>query len=129
MGKKARQPRPRPKPIAMERPKKNWKSNNENTIALPDNLNQNRSTKALFGFAMIALGVLAIVTPGERGDSCVFFLISSCIGLSLIIQSIPKKRPSLWAVISYTIISIFIVIFGLTFLVIGAISISDDWMF
>ena len=69
MGKKARQPRPRPKPITMERPKKNWKNNNENTIVLPENLNLNRSMKALFGIAIIALGLLAIITPGERGDS------------------------------------------------------------
>ena len=117
MVKKARQPRSRPKPIVMERPKKNWKSNNGNTIVLPENLNQNRSTKALFGISIIALGLLAIITPGERGDSCVFFLISSCIGLSLIIQSIPKKRLSIWDVISYTMISVFIIIFGFTFLI------------
>ena len=39
---------------------KNWKSNNENAIVLPENLNQNRSTKALFGFTMIVLGLLAL---------------------------------------------------------------------
>lgn len=109
MGKKARQPRPRPKPRTMERPKNNWKGNNANTTVLPENLNQNRSTKALFGFAMIVLGVLAIVTPGERGASCVFFLISSCIGVSLILQSIPRKNLSFWDVILYSIISIFVV--------------------
>ena len=122
MGKKARQPRPRPKPRTMERPKNNWKGNNANTTVLPENLNQNRSTKALFGFAMIVLGVLAIVTPGERGASCVFFLISSCIGVSLILQSIPKKNLSFWDVIIYTIISILIVLFGFTFLIVAIFS-------
>ena len=111
MVKKARQPRSRPKPIVMERPKKNWKSNNENTIVLPENLNQNRSTKALFGFTMIVLGLLAIFNADADniGDPCVFFLISSCIGVSLILQSIPRKNLSFWDVILYTIISIFVV--------------------
>ena len=100
-------------------------SNDENTIVLPDNLNQNRSTKALFGFAMIALGVLAIVTPSaprERCFFCVFFLISSCIGVSLILQSIPKKNLSFWDVIIYTIISILIVLFGFIFLIVAIFS-------
>jgi len=117
MGKKARGSRPRPKPITIERPKKNWKNNNENTIVLPENLNQNRLTKALSGFAIIVLGLLAIFTPGDLGASCLFFLISSCIGLSLIIQSIPKKRLSFSDVISYTIISIFTVGGGLGILI------------
>ena len=109
MVKKARQPRSRPKPIVMERPKKDWKSNNENTIVLPENLNQNRSTKALFGISI----------TGSRSSSnnhllrtvilACSSLISSCIGVSLIIQSIPKKRLSIWDVIPYTIISIFVV--------------------
>ena len=111
MGKKTRQSRPRPKPRTMERPKKNWKNNNGNTIVLPENLNQNRSTKALFGFAIIVLGLLVIFNADADniGDPCVFFLISSCIGVSLILQSIPKKNLSFWDVISYTIISIFLV--------------------
>ena len=124
MGKKARQPRPRPKPRTIERPKKNWKSNNENTIVLPENLNQNRSTKALFGFTMIVLGLLAIFNADADniGDPCVFFLISSCVGVSLILQSIPRKNLSFWEVILYTIISILIVLFGFTFLIVAIFS-------
>ena len=116
MSKKAKTKRVRPKSITIETSRRDLKSHNANTIPIPKHTNQNRSTKATIGFAMIVLGVLLISGPGDRNDTCVFFLLASTIGLSLILQSIPKKRISIWNIIIYTVISIFLLAFGLLIL-------------
>lgn len=115
MSKEAETSRSKPKSVTIIPSRKNQERNNGNVIILPKDLNQNRATKAVTGIALIVLAILAIPS-GNREDSCIFFLFSSIIGLSLIVQSIPKKRLSVWNIISYTISAIFIVIFGLTIL-------------
>ncbi len=116
MTKKAKPKGIRPKSITIETSRHKPKSYNVNTIPLPKDTNQNRSTKATIGFAMIVFGLLVILGPGDRNDTCVFFLLTSTIGLSLMLQSIPKKRISIWNIIIYTIISIFLLAFGLLIL-------------
>ncbi len=112
MSKKAKTKRVRPKSITIEISRHNQKSHNVNTIKPTKEANQNRSTKATIGFAMIVIGFLGISDPSNRDDTCVFFLLTSTIGLSLIIQSIPKKRLSISDIITFAIFSICLLFFG-----------------
>ena len=119
MSKKARPPRVKSSSSANEKVQNNRNSNTDNVIILPRDLNRNRLQKASIGIVLIVLGFLAVFSPGNRDDSCIFFLLSLSIGLSLILQSVPKKRLSVAAIISYTILSFFFIIFGFFFLLFG----------